>query len=104
MNNEQPVPANRVDVMTKLRLVLAPGLFAGVACSYERLRHTIARRYFSERSDFDAQTIISRFCFYGDSRNPERMDTQADSDAFYGGGGGHGVLMMLWPKGILPHH
>ena len=61
----------------------------GVACSYQGLRRTIARRYFSGDPDFDAQTISSRFCFYGDSKNPERMDTQADSDAFYGGGGGH---------------
>jgi hypothetical protein len=61
----------------------------GVACSYQGLRRTIARRYFSGDIDFDAKTIISRFCFYGDSKNPERMDTQADSDAFYGGGGGH---------------
>jgi len=41
-----------------------------VACSYAGLRQTIARRYFSGRSDFDAKMIISRFCptsYYSDS-------------------------------------
>ena len=32
-----------------------------VACSYHGLRQTIARRYFSGRSDFDAKVIGSRF-------------------------------------------
>jgi len=33
----------------------------GVAGSYQRLRHTIARRYFSGDMDFDAETIFNRF-------------------------------------------
>ena len=33
-----------------------------VACSYHGLRQTIARRYFSGDLNFDARTIISRFC------------------------------------------
>lgn len=63
----------------------------GVACTYQDLRRTIARRYFSGRSNFDAGTIIARFCYYGDSKNPERTDTQTDSDAFTNDSGGHGL-------------
>jgi len=33
----------------------------GVACSYAGLRRTIARRYFSKRMDFDAETVVARF-------------------------------------------
>jgi hypothetical protein len=33
----------------------------GVSCSYQGLRSTIARRYFSGRMDFDAETIIYKF-------------------------------------------
>jgi hypothetical protein len=33
-----------------------------VTCSYQDLRNTIAKRYFSGSSDFDGKTIISRFC------------------------------------------
>jgi hypothetical protein len=33
----------------------------GFACSYQGLRHTIARRYFSGDTDFDAETIFNRF-------------------------------------------
>jgi hypothetical protein len=58
-----------------------------VACSYAGLRRTIARRYFSGRSDFDAETIFFRFR-RGSGRNPSRMNTQADSDAFHGDHGG----------------
>lgn len=46
-----------------------------VACSYNGLRQKIARRYFSGRSDFDAKTIISRFC-----------PTTYHSDTFYESG------------------
>ena len=63
----------------------------GVACTYQGLRRTIARRYFSGRSNFDAGTITARFCYYGNSHNPERITTPADTDAFFGGGGGHGL-------------
>jgi hypothetical protein len=59
----------------------------GVACSYQGLRHTIARRYFSGRPDFDADTIIFRFC-RGSYRSSGKSDTGSDSDAFYFGGGG----------------
>lgn len=61
----------------------------GVSCTYQGLRSTIARRYFSGCLDFDGKSIISRFCYYGDRQNPERMDTQADSDASCGGDSGH---------------
>ena len=37
----------------------------GVACTYHGLRKTIGRRYFSGQSDFDAKTVISRFCRIG---------------------------------------
>ena len=60
----------------------------GVACSYQGLRRTIARRYFSRHMDFDAKTIISRFV-RGDYRFSGYQESQADSDAFYGGDGGH---------------
>jgi hypothetical protein len=58
-----------------------------VACTYRGLRQTIARRYFSGQTDFDAKTIIARFCRIG-----------FDSDGFYEsglggsdqGGGAHG--------------
>jgi hypothetical protein len=60
----------------------------GVACSYQGLRRTIARRYFSGDLDFDAKTIISRFV-RGDYRFSGYQESQADSDAFIGGGGGH---------------
>ena len=43
-----------------------------VACNYHGLRHTIAKRYFSGSVDFDASTIIARFCRIG-----------FDSDGFY---------------------
>ena len=33
----------------------------GVACNYQDLRRTIARRYFSGQTDFDAATIFNRF-------------------------------------------
>src|SRR5450432_1238291 len=33
----------------------------GVSCSYQGLRNTIARRYFSGRMDFDAETIFYKF-------------------------------------------
>jgi hypothetical protein len=46
-----------------------------VACTYRGLRQTIARRYFSDQPDFDAKTIIARFCRIG-----------FDSDRFYESG------------------
>jgi hypothetical protein len=60
----------------------------GVACSYQGLRSTVSRRYFSGDMDFDAKTIISRFV-RGDYRFLRCQESQADSDAFYGGGGEH---------------
>jgi hypothetical protein len=33
-----------------------------VLCSYQDLRRTIGRRYLSGRIDFDAATIINKFC------------------------------------------
>jgi len=33
----------------------------GVVCTYQGLRRTIARRYFSGETDFDAATIFNRF-------------------------------------------
>jgi hypothetical protein len=40
----------------------------GVACTYDGLRKPIARRYFSGRMDFDAETVIARFGSAGYSR------------------------------------
>jgi hypothetical protein len=60
----------------------------GVACSYRGLRGTIARRYFSGDLDFDAKTINARFV-RGEYRFSGYQDSQADSDAFHGGGDGH---------------
>jgi len=59
----------------------------GVACSYQGLRRTIARRYFSGDMEFDAKTIISRFV-RGDYRFSGYQESQAESDAFYFGGDG----------------
>jgi hypothetical protein len=60
----------------------------GVACSYQGLRSVIGQRYFSGDTDFDAKTIISRFV-RGNYRFSGYQESQADSDAFHGGGGGH---------------
>ena len=46
-----------------------------VACTYRGLRQTIAKRYFSDQPEFDAKTIIARFCRIG-----------FDSDRFYESG------------------
>jgi hypothetical protein len=46
-----------------------------VACSYVGLRRVIAKRYFSGSLDFDARTIIVRFC-----------RISFDSDRFYESG------------------
>ena len=51
-----------------------------VACTYHGLRQTIAKRYFSGRSDFDAKAIISRFC-----------RISFDSDTFYESGIGTNI-------------
>jgi hypothetical protein len=60
----------------------------GVACSYQGLRRTVSRRYFSGDMYFDAKTIISRFV-RGDYRFSGYQESQADSDASSGGDGGH---------------
>jgi hypothetical protein len=60
----------------------------GVACSYQGLRSTVARRYFSGDLDFDAKTITSRFV-RGDYRFSGYQESDADSAAFTGGGDGH---------------
>ena len=69
----------------------------GVACSYQGLRRTVGRRYFSGDLDFDAETIIYRFV-RGNYRSSGYENTGSDSDAFYGGDGGHWVMTTLWPN------
>jgi len=59
-----------------------------VSCGYQGLRRTVGRRYLSGQLDFDAETIISRFV-RANYRFSGYEDSQADSDAFYGGEGGH---------------
>ena len=59
----------------------------GVACSYQGLRRTVGRRYFSGNMDYDATTIIHRFV-PGNYRPTGDQDSSSDSDAFYFGGDG----------------
>lgn len=57
----------------------------GVACTYHGLRRTIAKRYFSDLPDFDAKTIINRFCRIGFGSDKFYESNLGDSD----NSGGH---------------
>ena len=59
----------------------------GVACSYQGLRRTVGRRYFSGGLDFDAATIIHRFV-PANYRPTGDQDSSSDSAAFHFGGDG----------------
>ncbi len=57
----------------------------GVSWDYQELRRTIARRYLSRQSDFDAQTIFNRFR----SVDPNREEFYESGKGEDAGGHGH---------------
>jgi len=61
----------------------------GVAGSYQGLRRTIARRYFSARSDFDAETIFYKYRRGDFSRGEFYESGIGITGTTDGGGGGH---------------
>ena len=62
-----------------------------VACSYDGLRHVVARRFLSARTGFNAETLYHRFRQTNDHGHGYGDYTQADSGAVSGGGHGHGA-------------